>query len=116
VLTSVRAHDEHYSADRAAAHLSWMRLYEKYCHLAPTADARACSARMRAGAALNLAALQGAQRDVRSVWRTLHTGKVLSWRDPSRWHRCAIALLRPCIPWQSRTNRNRSLQRRGAAV
>jgi glycosyltransferase involved in cell wall biosynthesis len=114
VLCSVRAHDEHYSADRAAAHLSWMRLYEKFCRLAPTASARACSARMGAGAALSLAALQGAERDVRSVWRTLHAGKVLSWRQPLLWHRWAVALLRPFVPWSSRTKRDRALPGRGA--
>jgi GT2 family glycosyltransferase len=99
VLCSVRAHDEHYSANRIAAHRDWLRLYEKYCLLAPTASARARSAQMRARAALTLAALHGAERDTRSVWRTLRAGKALSWREPRLWYRCAIALFRPFAPW-----------------
>jgi hypothetical protein len=98
VLCSVRAHDEHYSGDRIAAHRSWIRLYEKFCRLAPTAEARACSARMRAEAALRLAALQGAEGDALGVWRTLRAGHALSWRTPRLWHLCAIALLRPFVP------------------
>jgi len=98
VLCSVRAHDEHYSANRAAAHAAWIRLYEKFCVLAPTARARACSERMRRRAALDLAARQGAERDVRAVWRTLRAGKVLSWRLPQLWYRGALALLRPFMP------------------
>jgi glycosyltransferase involved in cell wall biosynthesis len=98
VLCSVRAHDEHYSADRVAAFTAWMRLYEKFAVLAPTSHARACSARMRRRAALDLAARQGAQHDVRAVWRTLRAGNVLSWRFPQLWHRGALALLRPFVP------------------
>jgi glycosyltransferase involved in cell wall biosynthesis len=114
VLCSVRAHDEHYSANRIAAHGDWVRLYEKYCLLAPTASARARSSHMRARAALTLAALQGAERDVRSVWRTLRSGKALSWREPQLWHRCAIALLRPFAPWPRDTGH--TTQRRDAAA
>lgn len=114
VLCSVRAHDEHYSADRLAAHRGWMRLYEKFCRLAPTADARACSARMRARAALRLAALQAGERDVRSVWRTLRAGHALSWRAPRLWHRCAVALLRPLVPWSRGANRANAEGRRVA--
>jgi glycosyltransferase involved in cell wall biosynthesis len=115
-LCSVRAHDQHYSADRVAAHRSWMRLYEKHCRLAPTAAARACSERMLARAALNLAALQGANRDVRGVWRTLRAGKVLSWRRRRLWGRSALALLRPFVPSSWKTGRFRLLRRRGATV
>lgn len=105
ILCSVRAHDEHYSANRIAAYRDWLRLYEKFCKLAPTAGARAQSAEMRARTALRLAALQGAERDVRSVWRTLRAGRALSWREPQLWHRCAIALLRPFVPWPSAAHR-----------
>ena len=55
-LCSVRAHDMHYSADRAAAHRAWMRLYEKFYALAPTAEGRACCERMRARFAMSLEA------------------------------------------------------------
>jgi glycosyltransferase involved in cell wall biosynthesis len=107
VLCSVRAHGEHYSADRMAAYRAWMRLYEKFYRLAPTASGRACSARMRARAALDLAALHGAERDVRSVWRTLLAGNALSWREPRLWHRCAAALLRPFVPRSGAAGRAR---------
>jgi hypothetical protein len=96
-LCSVRAHEEHYSADRIAAQRSWLRLYEKFCSLAPTAESRASSARLRAQVALRLAALQGARSDLPGVWRTLRAGRALSWRSPQLWHRCAIALLRPFV-------------------
>jgi len=98
VLCSVRAHDDHYSANRTAALAAWIRLYEKFCVLAPTARARACSERMRRRAALDLAARQGAERDVRAVWRTLRAGRVLSWRIPHLWCRSALALLRSLVP------------------
>jgi glycosyltransferase involved in cell wall biosynthesis len=114
VLCSIRAHDEHYSADRAAAHRAWMRLYEKFNRLAPTASARARSAQMRAHAALSLAALQSAERDVRIVWRTLRECNALSWREPRLWHRCAVALLRPLVPWRSTAGNG--AQRRRTAV
>ena len=97
VLCSVRAHDEHYSADRVAALAAWMRLYEKFAVQAPTVRARASSARMRRRTALDLAARQGAEQDVRAVWRTLRRSKVLSWRFPQLWYRGALALLRPLV-------------------
>jgi len=114
VLCSVRAHDEHYSANRIAALSSWMHLYEKFYWLAPSASARACSARMRAGAALKLAALQGAKRDLVGVWRTLQAGQ--AWREARLWHLCATALLRAFVPWPRRTRTDRSLLRRGTAA
>ena len=98
VLCSVRAHDEHYSENRVAALTAWMRLYEKFATLAPTTRARAHSEWMRRRAALDLAARQGAERDVRAVWRTLREGKVLSWRLPRLWYRGVLALLRPLVP------------------
>jgi glycosyltransferase involved in cell wall biosynthesis len=115
VLCSVRAHDEHYSADRAAAHRAWMGLYEKFRALAPTAAARNCCDRMRARAALDLAALQAAERDVPRVWRTLSAGKVWSWRRPSFWYRYWRALLRPLVPSSFKPTRVRSPRQQGVA-
>jgi glycosyltransferase involved in cell wall biosynthesis len=116
VLCSVRAHDEHYSADRMAAHRSWMRLYEKFLGLAPTDAGRTCCEWMRACAALNLAALQGANHDVRAMLRTLRAGKVLSWRRPRLWYRWLLAVLRPFVPSSWAAARLRLLQGRGAAA
>jgi glycosyltransferase involved in cell wall biosynthesis len=51
-LCGVRAHDHHYSdSDRAAAFADWMRLYEKFASLAPTASLRAECPRLRARSA-----------------------------------------------------------------
>jgi glycosyltransferase involved in cell wall biosynthesis len=111
VLCSIRAHDQHYSADRTAAHRAWMRLYEKFHALAPTAATRTCCDRMRARAALDLAALQGANRDLAGVWRTLAAGEV--WRRPSLWHRYSLALLRPLVPPSLKTTRVRPPRERG---
>ena len=114
VLSSVRAHDQHYSADRAAAHRAWMRLYEKFHAQAPTAAARDCCDRMRARAALDLAALQGAKRDFPGVWSTLSAGKVWSWRRPTFWYRSSLALLRPLVPSSLKRTRVRPPGERGA--
>ena len=35
-LCFIRVHDEHYSADRIGAQISWIALYEKMAELAPT--------------------------------------------------------------------------------
>jgi glycosyltransferase involved in cell wall biosynthesis len=113
-LCSVRAHDQHYSADRAAAHRSWMRLYAKFHSLAPTAAARDCCERMRARAALDLARLQGAKQDFQGVWRTLRSGRVWSWRRPSFWYGYSLALLRPFMPTRLRLTRVRPPRQRGA--
>jgi glycosyltransferase involved in cell wall biosynthesis len=114
VLCSVRAHDQHYSSDRAAAHRAWMRLYDKFHALAPTAGARDCCERMRARVALDLAALQGAKQDFPSVWRTLRAGHVWSWRRPRFWYGYSLALLRPFVPSSLRSARVASPRQRGA--
>jgi glycosyltransferase involved in cell wall biosynthesis len=115
-LCSVRAHDEQYSADRIEAKRAWMRLYEKFGLLAPSGAARACCERMRARIALELAALQGANQDIRSVLQTLNAGKVLSWRRPGFWYPWSIAVLRPFVPATWRAARLRLLRGRRARV
>lgn len=94
-LCSVRAHGEHYSADRIAAHGDWMRLYEKMQTLVPNAGLRAVCVRMRAQMALRLANGQGARGDLRGAWNTLRAGRVFHWRHAVLWPRAAVALLRP---------------------
>jgi glycosyltransferase involved in cell wall biosynthesis len=111
VLCSVRAHDEHYSADRRAAHRDWMRLFEKFCALAPTAQWRERSAWMRARVALDLAAIQAQGNDIRGIWRTLRAGEALSWRHRRLWHRSALALLRPFVPQALKDARKRAARR-----
>jgi hypothetical protein len=57
-LCSVRAHNEHYSADRIAANTSWMSLYQKMADLAPNPRLRSYCVQMRANTSLKLARLQ----------------------------------------------------------
>jgi GT2 family glycosyltransferase len=68
VLCSIRAHDEHFSADRVAALTDWMQLYEKFGRLAPSQDLRDHCARMRARTALELA---------RHEWRSANFGRAI---------------------------------------
>jgi len=97
-LCSVRAHGEHYSGDRIAAHTSWMRLYEKMAALAPSARLRSLCVRMRAETSLNLARLQNDKGDYRAVWATVRSALPFSWRD-SRWWRGALKeVARPAVP------------------
>ena len=108
-LCSVRAHNEHYSADRMGAKRAWMRLYEKFTQLAPTSSGRARCERMRTRVALELAALQGAKHDIRGVLHTLSAGKVLSWRRPRLWYPWSLAVLRPFVPSSWKIARRRLL-------
>jgi glycosyltransferase involved in cell wall biosynthesis len=97
-LCSVRAHDEHFSADRLAAHADWLRLYEKMLALAPTAELRRSCRRMRARMALRLAQSQGARGDLPAAWRALHGGAVFSWPHVALWPGGLVALARSCAP------------------
>jgi hypothetical protein len=113
VLCCVRAHDLHYSADRAAAYRAWIRLYDRYSALAPSESGRARCAAMRARFALDLAALQSSA-GLGAVWRTLRAGKVLSWRRPRFWYGYSLALLRPFVPSSFKTARLRLSRGPGA--
>ncbi len=93
-LCSVRAHREHYSADRVAAHGDWMRLYEKMEGLVPGAALREICVNMRAQMALRMANGQGARGELRAAWNTLRAGRVFAWRHALLWPPAAVALLR----------------------
>jgi glycosyltransferase involved in cell wall biosynthesis len=97
-LCSVRAHNEHYSADRIAAHTSWMRLYEKMADLAPNPPLRAHCARMRTETSLNLARLQGDTGNYRAVLATLGKALLFSWRYPQWWWGALKRVARPAVP------------------
>jgi len=101
-LCSVRAHGEHYSADRIAAHGDWMRLYEKMCGLVPGDALREVCVRMRAQMALRLANGQGSRGERRAAWNTLRAGRVFAWRHALLWPRAAAALLRPAHAYTRR--------------
>lgn len=98
VLCSVRLHAEHYSGDRVAAQVGWMRLYEKMVQLAPSPVLRSYCERMRAESALNVAACQGEQRDYRAVLHTLITSMPFGWRYPHWWWGAAKRIARPAVP------------------
>jgi glycosyltransferase involved in cell wall biosynthesis len=94
-LCFVRAHDEHYSANRAAAFAGWMRLYEKHASRAQEANHRAICQRMRAVVALDLARLRRAASGRTAAVETLRSADVFSWRHVSLWGRAVFDLARP---------------------
>jgi glycosyltransferase involved in cell wall biosynthesis len=110
-LCGIRAHDRHYSdSDRAAAFADWMRLYEKFASLAPTARLRSECARLRTRWALDLARLQGENGHLRMVCRTLRAADVFRLRQPELWMPAMRALMRPLVPaaWKGALRRRRA--------
>jgi hypothetical protein len=97
-LCSVRAHGEHYSADRVAAHVSWMRLYEKMRDLAPSVELRSHCARMRAQTSVTLAKLQSAGGDHGAAWATLQGAARFSWPYPKWWYGATKSVVRSMLP------------------
>jgi glycosyltransferase involved in cell wall biosynthesis len=93
-LCSVRMHDQHYSADRVAAHRSWMRLYEKMAGLAVEPSLRAHCAKMRAATSLVVARLHGQKADFKGVRATLREALPFSRRYPAWWYGALMALAR----------------------
>lgn len=97
-LCAVRAHREHFSADRAAAFASWIRLYEKHAQLAPDAESRAWCLRLQAVTAARLAAAHasgGARRAAFDAWRD---ALPYAWRYPAWWWSSARTLARAALP------------------
>jgi glycosyltransferase involved in cell wall biosynthesis len=97
-LCSVRAHTEHYSADRIAAHISWMRLYEKMADLTPSPTLRSYCARMRTETSMNLARIQGDKGNYGAVLTTLRKSLLFSWRFPQWWWGALKRIARPAVP------------------
>jgi glycosyltransferase involved in cell wall biosynthesis len=97
-LCSIRAHQEHYSANRIAAHASWMRLYEKVEGFTQDRGVRACCARMRMETSLQLASLQHAGGDYRAALGTLGGELTRSWRYPKWWVGALKGLAKPAVP------------------
>ena len=84
-LCSVRAHREHFSADRAAAFASWMKLYEKFSRIAPRADQRAYSLKLRAQTAARLASHHAAAGSGAAARATVRKALPFSWSYPHWW-------------------------------
>jgi glycosyltransferase involved in cell wall biosynthesis len=97
-LCSVRAHGEHYSADRVAAFISWMRLYKKMHTIAPSIELRSHCTRMRAQTSLMLAQLQGTNGDRKAAWMTLQNAAGFSWPFPRWWYGVAKSVVRSTLP------------------
>jgi glycosyltransferase involved in cell wall biosynthesis len=93
-LCSVRRHDQHYSADRVAAHKSWMRLYAKMAALAPDRRLRTHCAKMRAATSIVVARLQGDKGDFKGVRATLREALPFSLRHPTWWYGALKAVAR----------------------
>jgi glycosyltransferase involved in cell wall biosynthesis len=70
-LCSVRLHTDHYSGDRVAATLGWLRLHRKMAALAPTPALRSRCEQQRARTALKLARLHANRGCYREAWTTL---------------------------------------------
>jgi glycosyltransferase involved in cell wall biosynthesis len=98
VLCSIRAHGQHYSADRIAATAGWMRLYRKMVNLIPDARLRAYCALMRAQTSLQLARLQGDRGDYRAARTTLRQAWRFSYRYPRWWWGALRQVARPAVP------------------
>ncbi|SRR5579871_619518 len=88
-LCSIRAHGEHYSADRAAALRSWIALHEKMAVRAPTPALRRVAKDLRADAALRLAGAHLAAGRRGAALRALGDSARTGWRLP-RWWRGAV--------------------------
>jgi glycosyltransferase involved in cell wall biosynthesis len=97
-LCSIRAHGQHYSADRIAATAAWMRLYHKMADLIPDARLRDYCAHMRAQTSLQLARLQGDRGDYRAARTTMRQACRFSYRYPHWWWGALKQLTRPVVP------------------
>jgi glycosyltransferase involved in cell wall biosynthesis len=84
-LCSIRVHNQHYSADRVADSVGWMRLYEKMSVLAPNESLRAFSRRQRSRTSLLLARAWSEQRNYPKVLSSLARAMRYSWRYPDWW-------------------------------
>jgi glycosyltransferase involved in cell wall biosynthesis len=101
-LSSVRSHREHYSADRAAAFLSWTRLYEKYSRLAPEPALRHYSARMRAMTAARHAAQLATTGHATAARAAMREAMPYSWSYPQWWWRALKTLAKSTVAREHR--------------
>jgi glycosyltransferase involved in cell wall biosynthesis len=97
-LCSVRVHTEHYSGDRVAATLGWMRLHEKMAALAPSPALRSRCEQLRALATVELARLQGDRGCYRDAWTTLRRASASAGRYPQWWWGVFKTLARAAVP------------------
>jgi glycosyltransferase involved in cell wall biosynthesis len=85
-LCSIRAHDQHYSADRIAAIASWDRLYTKFGELVVEEELKAYCKRARARSAVRVAQMQLAENKRGEAAKTLWRSASFSWGDPGWWY------------------------------
>jgi glycosyltransferase involved in cell wall biosynthesis len=97
-LCSVRLHDEHYSAERVAAQIDWMRLYQKMAAVVPAAHLRSYCVRQRAQTSLRLARYQADNGDYAGTVTTLCNALPFAWRYPQWWWGALKRIVRPVVP------------------
>jgi glycosyltransferase involved in cell wall biosynthesis len=98
VQCSIRAHSEHFSANRVAAIRDWMRLYEKWSQLAPTSAQRKYCRWMRAQTSLRLAGAQLSVGSRRALFLTLASAARFSLRYPTWCWGAFKLLIRASVP------------------
>jgi glycosyltransferase involved in cell wall biosynthesis len=97
-LCSVRAHNQHYSGDRAAALGGWMKLYEKYSRLATQPALRAHCAKWRAITAARIAARLADDGRPAAARAALQDVFAFSWRYPQWWWPATKTLVKTALP------------------
>ena len=106
-LCSVRIHGEHYSADKIADRIGWIRLYEKMSALTPSAKLRSHCAKMCGQTYLNLARLHLDEGDHKKGWKALRKGLAYSFGHPQLWWRAFKRTIDLAIPRAIRRDRQR---------
>jgi glycosyltransferase involved in cell wall biosynthesis len=97
-LCSVRLHDEHYSADKLAAHRGWIQLYEKMAALTPSPALQSYCARVRAEYSLKVARCQSENGNYGGMFGTLMKSLPFSWTYPQWWWGALKRVARPAVP------------------
>jgi glycosyltransferase involved in cell wall biosynthesis len=106
-LCSVRKHSEHYSADKIAGNIGWMRLYDKMATLTSSAKLQSHCSRMRGEISLTLIRLQLGKGDYGEGWKALRRALAYSWRHPQLWWRVLKRITELAIPRAVRSSLRR---------
>ena len=97
-LCSVRLHDEHYSADKLAAHRGWMQLYKKMAALTSSPALRSYCACVRAEYSLKVARCQSDNGNYGGMLTTLMKSLPFAWTYPQWWWGALQRVARPAVP------------------
>jgi glycosyltransferase involved in cell wall biosynthesis len=97
-LCAIRAHDQHYSADRIGEHEGRLQLYAKMVRLVADPELRQRLARLRADESLVLARSYRERGRLGAACRTLARATGYSWRYPRFWLGAMKAAIRFILP------------------